>query len=100
VVLEGIAFAETALLNKYPELGESRIIVHFKSLDEKYDRVEYWHRLKYWAPEKTCPLTHVKESLSVKESVKESLSAKKKSHHRKKHYRKKQGPHVCMNCVK
>ncbi|CAH6419012.1 Staygreen protein [uncultured virus] len=48
VVLEGIAFAESALLEQHSNLGNIRILVHFKSVDEKYDRVENWHRLKYW----------------------------------------------------
>lgn len=48
-VLEGIALAETALLQSHPKYGNARIFVHFKSIDKKYDRVEYWHRLKYWA---------------------------------------------------
>lgn len=49
LVLEGIALAETALLTLHPELGNAKIYVHFKSNDEKYDRVEYWGKLKYWA---------------------------------------------------
>jgi hypothetical protein len=47
-VLEGIAFAETALLNLHPKLGRTKIFIHFKSIDPKYDRVEYWKRLNYW----------------------------------------------------
>lgn len=48
-VLEGFALAETALLKLYPCLGNTKIFVHFKSIDKAYDRVEYWHKLKYWA---------------------------------------------------
>lgn len=51
IVLESIAFAETTLLEKYPHLGNTRILVHFRSINEDYDRVENWHRLKYWLPE-------------------------------------------------
>lgn len=53
-VLEGIAFAETALLENHPELRDTKIFVHFKSIDPKYDRVEYWHRLGYWANKCHC----------------------------------------------
>lgn len=49
-VLEGIAFAETALLKLHPKYGKARIFVHFKSIDPAYDRTEYWHRLEYWTP--------------------------------------------------
>lgn len=48
-VLEGIAFAETPLLSKKPKLGRTKIYVHFKSNDPKYNRTEYWHRLSYWS---------------------------------------------------
>lgn len=48
VVLEGIAFAETCILSKYPNLGNTPIFVHFKSIDKNYNRVEYWSKLKYW----------------------------------------------------
>ena len=48
VVLEGIAFAETCILSKYPDLKNTPIFVHFKSIDENYNRVEYWGKLKYW----------------------------------------------------
>lgn len=47
-VLESIAFAETALLKLHPELKSTKIFVHFKSIDPKYNRTEYWHRLGYW----------------------------------------------------
>lgn len=47
-VLEGIALAETALLEAHPKLGSTKIYIHFKSIEKKYDRVEYWHKLKYW----------------------------------------------------
>lgn len=47
-VIEGIAFAETALFSKYPYLLNTPVIIHFKSIDKKYNRVEYWHKIKYW----------------------------------------------------
>ena len=48
LILEEIAFAETALLKLNPSLAGTKIFVHFKSLESKYNRVEYWHRLGYW----------------------------------------------------
>lgn len=48
-VLEGIAFAETALLNNNPYLRKTPIIVNFKSIDGKYNRVENWHTIGYWS---------------------------------------------------
>lgn len=48
VVLESIAFAETTLLQLHPELGSTKIFVHFKSIDPNYNRTEYWNRLGYW----------------------------------------------------
>ena len=51
-VLEGITFAETALLKLQPKLGRTKIFIHFKSIDPKYDRVEYWKRLNYWKSRK------------------------------------------------
>lgn len=47
-VLEGIALAETALLKLHPKLGNTKIYVNFKSIDKKYNRVEYWGKLKNW----------------------------------------------------
>ena len=52
VVLEGIAFAETALLKLNPCLKNTKIYVHFKSIDPAYDRVEYWGKLGYWSSNK------------------------------------------------
>ena len=48
LVLESIAFAETSLLKSHPYLDATKIFVRFHSLDPKYDRTEYWHRLGYW----------------------------------------------------
>lgn len=50
VVLETIAFAETALLESCPNLASTKIFVHFKSIDPKYNRTEYWDRLCHWKP--------------------------------------------------
>lgn len=48
LVLEAIALAETALLELNPKLAKTKIYVHFKSIDSKYDRIEYWGRLQRW----------------------------------------------------
>lgn len=48
LVLEAIALAETALLKLHPKLGETKIYVNFSSIDKKYNRVEYWGKLKKW----------------------------------------------------
>lgn len=48
VVLETIGFVETLLVRDHPELGRTRIFIHFKSDDPDYDRVESWGRLAYW----------------------------------------------------
>jgi hypothetical protein len=46
--LEGIAFAETALLLKHPSLASTKIFIEFRYTDRKYNRIEYWHRIGYW----------------------------------------------------
>lgn len=79
IVLEGIAFAETALLEKYPDLGNSRVLVHFCSIDEDYDRVENWHRLKYYV---------------------ESNSKSNRVHHKKKKHNQRRPPLMCPSCQK
>lgn len=48
LVLEAIALAETALLKLHPKLGNTKIYIKFHSIDKKYDRVEYWGKLKKW----------------------------------------------------
>ena len=48
IVMQSVALAETALLNKYPKLNKTKIYVHFSSIDPKYDRIEYWNTLGYW----------------------------------------------------
>jgi hypothetical protein len=52
VVLESIAFAETSLLKLHPKLGNTKIYVHFRSIDPTYNRTEYWNTLGYWASKK------------------------------------------------
>ena len=47
-VLEGIAFSETALLKAHHDLRNTKIYIHFKSIDKNYDRMEYWGKLKDW----------------------------------------------------
>jgi len=59
VVLESVAFAETALLKLHPELGNAKIFIHFHSSDPKYKRTEYWNKLAYWSPCK-CSKHHDK----------------------------------------
>ncbi len=49
VVLESVAFAETALLKLHPKLGKTKIYVHFRSIDPIYKRTEYWNTLGYWS---------------------------------------------------
>lgn len=48
IVLEGIAFAETALLKLHPNLAATKIFIKFHSTNQNHDRIEYWHRLGYW----------------------------------------------------
>lgn len=48
LVLEAIGLAETALVKLNPKLSKTKIYVNFKSIDSKYDRVEYWGRLGKW----------------------------------------------------
>jgi hypothetical protein len=48
LVLEGIALAETGLLHTHPKLAKTRIYIHFKSIEEKYRRIERWGRLGDW----------------------------------------------------
>jgi len=48
IVLQGIALAETSLLKTHPHLLKTKIFIHFKSIDPKYDRIEYWGRLSRW----------------------------------------------------
>lgn len=48
VVLQGIALAETSLLKIHPHLLKSKIYIYFKSINPKYDRIEYWGPLSRW----------------------------------------------------
>lgn len=48
MVLEGIALAEQGMLLRNPEKKRSKIYVQFRSVDSKYNRVEYWGRLERW----------------------------------------------------
>lgn len=47
-VLKGVALSESSILKNYPDLAQTKIFIHFKSIDPKYNRVEYWKRLGYW----------------------------------------------------
>lgn len=90
-VLEGIAFAETALLNTYKYLNNAKIFIHFKSIDPLYNRTEYWHRLGYWSP-KSCIYSKYSQQ-STKSSQK---SSKKRSSKKTQHQRP---PNVCSSCI-
>jgi hypothetical protein len=90
-VMETIGFLEAELLRKHPELSSVRIFIHFKSTDPAYDRVEYWHRLGYWAPK--C-LQEKKEE--PKHDSSSSDDDKKK--HKKRHHSSRRPPQVCMSC--
>lgn len=51
-VLETVGYAESALLKSHPKLADTKIYIHFTSIDSSYNRVEYWNRLGYWAYKK------------------------------------------------
>lgn len=80
VVLEGFAFAETALLKLYPSLAQTKIYVHFKSINPAYERVEYWHRLGSWVT-RSCqiksegPYHRFSELKNTSEEVSETTPA-------------------------
>lgn len=80
LILESIAFAETTLLKLYPSLASTRIYVRFHSLEEKYDRTEYWHRLGYWVPDSMRDLseTHSNKSSSRTIETTKDISLKYK----------------------
>lgn len=88
VVLESIAYAETAILKSHPELGRTKIFIHFKSLDPKYNRTEEWHTLRYWTSDAES------SSSSSEEVVKPEIKKKKNQPKKKKAKKseKYQGP--------
>lgn len=46
LVLETICYGDKKLIEKMPELESSQILVHFKSKNKKYDRVENYSQIK------------------------------------------------------
>jgi len=82
LVLEGIAFAETALLKLHSYLMNAKIYIHFRSLDPVYDRVEYWHRIGYWVQNSKKLNKHSKKEIVKKGEIKEE-SVKKESQKKK-----------------
>lgn len=73
IVLEEIAFAETALLKAHPSLASTKIRIHFKAKDPKHERTDYWHRLGHWTSE------------SMKDTSVSEVTSPKKEKSSKKH---------------
>lgn len=48
-VLEGIALAETCLIKSNKCFRDAEILIHFQSIDSRYNRTEYWKTLEYWS---------------------------------------------------
>jgi hypothetical protein len=92
IVLETIGFAETHLLLSHPKLAATRIYIHFKSNDPAYDRVEYWHRLGYWA-QKCIKADEIPEK-PKKSKKHDDCGCSKKP---KKHYERRP-PQMCPSC--
>jgi hypothetical protein len=46
LVLEGFRYGDKRINEKVPELENSQILVHFKSKNKKYDRVENYGKIK------------------------------------------------------
>lgn len=88
LVLEGIAFAETALLKSHPRLASTKIYIRFKSIDSKYDRTEYWHRLGHWTQKS------MQEIPTPKPTSKPPKEIKKKRHYQRR------SPQMCQACRK
>jgi hypothetical protein len=51
LILEEIAFAETALLKAHPSHARVGIVIDFLAKDKASNKTEYWHRLGYWTPD-------------------------------------------------
>ena len=90
LVLEEIAFSETALLKSRPSLAGTKIYVNFRTHNNG-GRNEYWHRLGHWTQES------MREASSMPE--KRSEYHKKSSHTKKKHY-DRHPPQMCRQCQK
>lgn len=46
LALEAIVYGDRALLEKYPELENAEIWIYFDSVSPKYNKYEYWGRVK------------------------------------------------------
>lgn len=77
-LLEVIAFAETALLKSHPELAKTKIFIHFRSLDKKYDRIESWHYLGYWTQSQDIKIKEKEEKREKKRERRKRKGRKKK----------------------
>ena len=77
LILESIAFAETSLLKSHPFLDSTKIFVKFQSLDPKYDRTEYCHRLGYWVPDCMRDLSEIPSSKLTFNAIPEQKSLQK-----------------------
>lgn len=55
LILQSIATAEMCLLQKCPELAETKISINFLSKNSHYNRVEKWKTLGYWSCAPICP---------------------------------------------
>lgn len=90
LILEELAFAETALLKSHPSYAGTRIIIDFIAKDSSLTKSEYWHRLGYWAPEsmrdKSEVVTQVKQVTKIsKDSKKPNFLKKSGTRHRRRH---------------
>ena len=94
IVLEGIAFAETTLLEKYQHLGNSRVLIHFSSIDENYDRVENWHRLKYWSQD------YVESDRRSQDKSQDKSHRSDRDKKKKKKHTQRRLPQMCATCRK
>lgn len=42
LVLEALRYGDRVLFERYPELDDAPVTVHFKSTDSRYDKIETW----------------------------------------------------------
>ena len=92
--LEAIALAETPLLTLHPELASTKIFIHFQSIDHKYNRVEYWHRLGHWAPKFLCDQSNEQIHNNPNKRKDDKLEKHKKTHYERR------PPQMCQSCQK
>lgn len=79
LILEEIAYAETALLTLHPSLASTKIMIQSQDSSE----YEYWHRLGHWAPESLRDI---------------SSKPEKKPEKKKKHSHGRVAPQMCAQC--